>query len=407
MMTNQVMKKALLILLVFVCLVFFTTHHALSSPIPTIHLFWAEGCPHCAHEKEFLNDYLKENKNIVVEYYEITRDKDNLELLQKVGQVLKADVAGVPFTVVGNKYIVGFQDAGTTGTEIVKLVQDYENNDIVSTIINDASLDRNVEALPNVINKDGGDIPEKINLPLLGTIETKHMSLPLLTFVIAILDGFNPCAMWTLLFLISLLLGMQDKRRMWIIGTTFIVTSAFIYFLFLSAWLHLFLFLGYIVWVRLAVALVALGAGVYYLWDFWKNREGTCSLANNKERKLVFDRLKTLTQSKKFVMAIIGIALLAIAVNMVELICSAGLPAVYTNILSLSKLTSWQYYAYLVFYILVFMMDDLFVFFAAMITLKSVHADSKLARYSHLIGGMLMAIIGLLLIFKPGWLMFG
>jgi uncharacterized membrane protein HdeD (DUF308 family) len=98
---------------------------------------------------------------------------------------------------------------------------------------------------------------------------------------------------------------------------------------------------------------------------------------------------------------------LAIAVNMVELICSAGLPAIYTQILSLADLTAWQYYLYLALYILVFMLDDLFIFFTAMITLQAVGVQGKYARYSHLIGGILMAVIGLLLLFKPEWLMFG
>lgn len=411
MMHNYLIKGVLSILLIVACFVSYSPLlPAQANSSPTIHLFWAEGCPHCTHEKEFLKDYQEKYQDIVLEYYEITRDKDNLELLQKVGRALKADVAGVPFTVIGEKYIVGFQDAETTGKEIDKYVQDYKDSDIVASIKNAASSrieDSAVEPSPRITDRKENVIPDKISLPLIGTIETKHMSLPVLTFVIAILDGFNPCAMWTLVFLISLLLWMKDRKRMWLLGSTFIFASGLIYFLFLSAWLNLFLFLGFIVWVRLIVAFVALSAGLYYLWDFWKNRDGACKLSNNKERKVVFERLKSLTQSQNLVIAIVGIALLAIAVNMVELICSAGLPAVYTNILSLSKLPSWQYYAYLVFYILVFMMDDLFVFFAAMITLKSVHADSKLARYSHLIGGMLMAIIGLLLLFKPEWLMFG
>ena len=92
---------------------------------------------------------------------------------------------------------------------------------------------------------------------------------------------------------------------------------------------------------------------------------------------------------------------------MVELVCSAGLPAIYTQILSLSNLPTWQYYFYLGLYILIFMLDDLFVFFTAMFTLKAVGVESKYARYSHLIGGVLMLVIGLLLLFKPEWLMFG
>jgi len=212
--------------------------------------------------------------------------------------------------------------------------------------------------------------------------------------------------MWTLLFLISLLLGMQDRRRMWILGSSFIITSALVYFLFLSAWLNLFLFLGVVTWVRWIIALVALGSGTYYLYDYCRNQSG-CSVMGDEKRQAVFNKLKEITQKKQFFLALGGIILLAIAVNLVELVCSAGLPAVYTQVLSLSNLASWQYYLYLALYILVFMLDDLFIFFTAMLTLKAVGIESKYSRLSHLIGGILMVIIGTLLLFKPSWLMFG
>ena len=106
-------------------------------------------------------------------------------------------------------------------------------------------------------------------------------------------------------------------------------------------------------------------------------------------------------------MAIAGIILLAFAVNLVELICSAGLPAVYVQILTLTELPTWQYYAYLVLYIFIFMLDDLFIFFVAMKTLQITGVTTKYVRASRLIGGIVMIVIGILLIFKPELLMFG
>ena len=105
--------------------------------------------------------------------------------------------------------------------------------------------------------------------------------------------------------------------------------------------------------------------------------------------------------------ALAGIIALAVAVNLVELLCSAGLPVVFTQILALNNLPTWQYYAYLILYIFIFILDDLIVFILAMLTLKMTGLGNKYARYSHLIGGAVMVIVGLLLIFKPEWLMFG
>ena len=94
-------------------------------------------------------------------------------------------------------------------------------------------------------------------------------------------------------------------------------------------------------------------------------------------------------------------------VNLVELICSAGFPVVYLQILSLTPLPFWQYYLYLVLYIVIFMLDDIIIFVAAMVTLQMMGVNTSYKRFSSLIGGILMLAIGVLLIFKPGWFMFG
>jgi len=347
------------------------------TPLSQIDFFWGQGCPHCVKEEIFLDDLQKQYPELVINRYEI-HDPANNQLLKEAGQRLNADTSGIPFTVVADQYFVGFLSDDTTGQKIKQALG----------LVSDTPTDA-------------------LNLPLLGTINIKNFSLPFLTFIIALLDGFNPCAMWTLMFLISLLLGLKDRRRMWILGIAFIASSAFVYFLFLTAWLKLFLFIGFITWVKILIALVALASGSYYLRDYFTNKDATCKVTGGQKKQKIFTRLKAITQKEQFIFALIGIILLAFVVNLVELVCSAGLPAIYTQILALADLPSWQYYLYLLFYIFIFMLDDLIIFFIAMTTLKAVGLNSKYSRLSHLIGGILMLIIGFLLIFKPEFLMFG
>jgi hypothetical protein len=221
------------------------------------------------------------------------------------------------------------------------------------------------------------------------------------------LDGFNPCAMWTLLFLISLLLGMENRKRMWILGTAFIVASASVYFLFMSAWLNLILFLGFVIWIRVLIGVFALAGGCYSIKEFIFNKDGGCKVAGDEKRRKIFERLKLSVQQNSLWFALGGIFVLAFAVNLVELICSAGLPAIYTQILALNEMAGWRYYFYILLYIFFFMLDDLFIFFVAMITLEMSGITTKYAKASRLIGGIVMLAIGLMLIFKPEWLMFG
>ncbi|MBL7159526.1 hypothetical protein ISS85_03555 [Candidatus Microgenomates bacterium] len=393
-------KKIIGILLsCFLLLSFIGSISAQEEKKVNVYFFWSKTCPHCEEEKAFLNQLVQKKPFIEVKSFEVS-NSDNIKLLQKTSKLLNVNIQSIPFTVISDQYLTGYVNDQTTGEQIVKLVENvHQNNspDILNALV--TSLPPSSESKIT--------LPENINLPVLGELKTKNLSLPVLTIIIGVLDGFNPCAMWALVFLITLLLGMKDKTRMWILGTAFIVTSAFVYFLFMTAWLHLFLFLGFIVWIRLIISFIALGAGVYNLREYFVNKEAVCKVTASKKRQNVFAKLKTIAQKKDFLVALVGIILLAFAVNLVELICSAGLPAIYTQVLTLSNLPAWQYYSYLLLYIFFFMIDDLFVFFAAMKTLKIMGIESKYTRYSHLIGGLIMLIIGLLMIFKPELLMFG
>jgi thiol-disulfide isomerase/thioredoxin len=403
-MTNKIIKLILTIAVLFTaCATPAFAQDSISSPDDKVNLyfFWANGCPHCSHEKEFLKELEQKYSDLKIHSLEVTRDRKNIELLKNVGKELSANVSGVPFTVIGKQYFVGYNKQ-TTGAAIEEAVQCALQNgchDVVGNLISPIT--------PNPEQSEKKTIPEKIDLPFFGEMEIKNLSLPTITIILGALDGFNPCAMWVLLFLITLLLGMEDRKRMWLLGSVFIITSAFVYFLFMSAWLNLILFLGFIVWVRIIIGIIALIGGGHSLKEYFTNKEAVCKVTNSEKRKKVFENLKTVTQKQKLWMAVGGIILLAFAVNLVELICSFGLPAIYVQILTLTELPSWQYYAYLILYIFVFMLDDLFVFFVAMKTLQIAGITTKYTHASHLVGGIIMLIIGISLIFKPELLMFG
>lgn len=375
-----------------------------------VYFFWGEGCPHCAKEKVYLNQLEKERDDVAVHDYEIYNHPDNISLLKDLGQELGTRIEGVPFVVIGDKSFIGFSEK-TTPPKLLDRIE-YCSENQCSDATGDIIMSERNEGGPK--NGENDIAPKKspekedndITIPVLGKIDPETFSLPLLTVVLGFLDGFNPCAMWTLLFLISLLLGMNDRKKMWILGISFIAASAFVYFLFMAAWLNLILFLGFIIWVRATIGLIALSGGVYNIREFFVNKSGTCKVTNTKGRKKVFDKIRDIIHFKSFPLALGGIILLAFAVNLVELVCSAGLPAVYAQVLALNDISWWGHYLYILLYVFVFMLDDLFVFFAAMITLRMTGITTKYTRASKIIGGILMVVIGLLLIFKPEVLMF-
>ncbi|MFA5111972.1 MAG: hypothetical protein WC443_11235, partial [Desulfobaccales bacterium] len=361
------------------------------------------GCPHCAQEKEFLAELQRTDPDLKVVLLEVFANRENLELMQKAGKLLNADVSGVPFTVIGDHYIIGWQDALTTGRLIESVVQEARRSE-APDVVGRLSSGQAPGLTPA---PEQQFIPETLTLPFIGPINLKYLSLGAITVLIGALDGFNPCAMWVLIFLINLLLGMADRKKMWALGGAFILTTGAVYFLFMTAWLNILVFLGFIFWIRIIIGLVALIAGGYNLKEYWTDTAGVCKLSHGGRRQRTMAWVKEVISARKFWLALGGIILLAFLVNLVEVICSAGFPVVYLQILSLTPMPFWQYYLYIWLYIFIFMLDDIIVFLAAMVTLQMMGVTDGYKRFSNLIGGVLMLIIGVLLIVKPGWLMFG
>jgi thiol-disulfide isomerase/thioredoxin len=374
----------------------------------TLYLFWGNGCPHCAAEEVFLKTLEKEYPTLTVRKFEVWGSATNREIFKNTGQKLEADIKGVPFTVVGDRYVGGFLTDDTTGAEIRDYVDSCTKDgctDVVANLAPPLPEKKVVVPKENPWANAPKSLPKEVNVPIIGKISLTSLSLPAIAAVIGALDGFNPCAMWILLFLISLLLSLENRKKRWLLGSTFIAASSLVYFLFMAAWLNILLFIGFIVWVRVAIAVFALGAGAFSLHKYWQHRTG-CIVEKDDKRKKTFEKLKRITYDKNLLVALFGIIALAFAVNLVELLCSAGFPAIFTQILSLNQLPPVQYYLYILLYIFFFMLDDIIVFIIAMKTLEVTGISTNYAKYSHLIGGTLMLLIGALLIVKPELLMF-
>lgn len=388
--------------ILFLSSVFFVAPASAESDV-NLYFFWGKGCPHCAKEEAVLEQFKTKYPYLHVYSFEVYGEYKNMALLQKVAGKLGARVEGIPFTIIGDKYFSGFLDVSTPA-DLAERIEECRDKVCTDNVAEIVGLKQTTTEENQVEKKPQGE--KIIKVPLLGEINALNFSLPLLTVIIGVLDGFNPCAMWALIFLISLLLGMKDRKRMWILGSAFIIASSAVYFMFMAAWLNLILFLGFIIWVRLAIAILALFGGGYNLKEFFTSKDDSCKVTAGENKQKTFNKLKELAHHNSFWFALGGIVMLAAAVNLVELLCSAGFPAVYTQVLAFNNLPKWEYYLYILGYIFFFMLDDLVVFFVAMITLQMTGITTKYNRVSKLIGGILMMLIGLLMIFKPEWLTF-
>lgn len=374
-----------------------------------LYLFHGDGCPHCAKEREYLKTLEKEYEQLNVHLYEVWYDEDNQELMEKVKTALNSTTNYVPLTVIGSEYTVGFNDSTkSTIKKNIEMCLTSDCEDIVANVLEGKTIIKeevNQEKDDNQVETKEEDSVK--DLPLLGKVDVKKISLPIVAAIIGLVDGFNPCAMWVLIFLISMLLGTKDRKKMWILGLSFLFASAFVYLLFMVAWLNVAVKMNTVIWLRTVIAIIAIIAAFINLRSYYKSlkQDTGCEVVNSDRRRNIIEKIKKFTLEKSLFLGLIGVITLAVSVNFIELACSAGLPLLFTQILALNNLSKISYMLYILIYIFFFLIDDIIIFVIAMFTLKVTGISNKYSKYSHLIGGLIMLLIGLLMILKPEWLM--
>lgn len=372
----------------------------LAATVVKAHFFWSAECPHCRDMAASLDDVNAADPDLVIDRYEVSRDPAGAREFARTVERLNLPPV-VPIVVIGKEVMVGHEPgADARLRDMIRICRSGSCPDLVA-------ISSGKPASEPVEQPQGPPVAytRAYHLPGIGEVSTSDLSLPVLTIVMAAIDGFNPCAMWVLVFLVGLLLGISDRRRMWLLAGTFLLATAGVYFLFLAAWLNVLLILGALAWLRVIIGVLAIGAGGHYVRDALR-REQVCEVTQPERRRKILDRLRALVLEPNLAVSMVGVALLAVAVNLVELICSAGIPAVYTGILAQSDLSTASYYGYLGLYILVFLADDAALVVIAMTTLKMVSANSGYSRWVRLGGGLIMLALGAMLIARPQWLAF-
>ena len=248
---------------------------------------------------------------------------------------------------------------------------------------------------------------ETIEVPVFGELKVRDLGMPLFSFLVGLIDGFNPCAMWILVFLLSVLVNIKDRKKIVLIAGTFVLVSGMAYYAFMAAWLNLFLLIGIARPVQIALGVLALLIGVVNVKDFFAFKKGVSLSIPESKKPGLYRRVRKIVEAKYLTVAIGGAIALAVVVNMVELLCTAGLPALYTQILTLQELPPWQNYAYLGIYILAYMLDDAVLVTIVVTTLSHRKLQEREGRWLKLLSGIVILALGGVMIFRPELLQLG
>jgi hypothetical protein len=346
-----------------------------------VHFFYLPGCSHCDEQEPFNKKLANTYPSIQFIYHDATNPQESDLLSEMLAQAEANDDPDFPVTIFRELVFAGWESAETTGKEIEDALQ---------------------ECLAGNCPETGSQEPkDEVTLPIIGKIIPSEYSLASLAIILGVVDGFNPCAMWVLVYLISLIATLRDRKRIWLIVGSFVFASGVLYFLFMTAWLNAFLLIGYFRPVTIVIGLLALGGGILHIKEFIETRGAiVCEVGDEESRKKTMSRMERVVFSPLTLGTVAGIIALAFVVNSIEFVCSAAIPAVFTHILSLSSLPTFQYYGYIALYVFFFMLDDLIIFGAAAFAMTSNLGDRYL-KYSRPVGGTIMIILGALLLFAP------
>lgn len=353
-----------------------------------VYLFWGKGCPHCAQEETFLASLKKKYTMMEIREFEVWKDKKNADFFHTVMKAAGAKSVGVPATIVGDRLFFGFNARTAKAIEdsLVKCIEQGcpETDAVVSGLAGNRMQEE-----------------KNISVPLLGEVDPGAVSLPLLTIVLGGLDSFNPCAFFVLLFLLSLLIHVRSRGRMLFIGGVFVLFSGIIYFVFMAAWLNIFLIIGQIAAITTTAGIIAVVIAGINIKDFFSFKQGiSLSIPEHAKPKL-YERMRGIVRSKSLPALIAGTIALAVMANFYELLCTAGFPMVYTRVLTLHNLTAGQYYLYLALYNVVYVIPLAVIVLIITITLGSRKLTEWQGRQLKLLSGIMMLSLGILLLVRP------
>ena len=356
-----------------------------------MYFFWSTQCPHCLEALPFVTDLAKRHSWLELQVLEISKDQEHVRLYRKLAETLGKRADSIPAFLFCGTLITGFESEATTGALIEELLQGCYQQ------IKKHGL-RGWQAIAQQSHDD------VLQLPLLGNIHLDSLSLPVITLLLAGLDSFNPCAFFVLLFLLSLLVHASSRTRMLLVGCLFVSVSGVVYFIFMAAWLNLFMVIGNQAWVTLLAGFAAVLIALFNIKDFfWLHRGISLSLPD-RARSRLYQRVRSLLHSGRLPALLFGTVMLALAANSYELLCTAGFPMVFTRILTTNSLSPPVYYGYLLFYNMIYIIPLLTIVVFFSLTLGSHKLSERGGRLLKLLAGMMMLELGMLLILNPALL---
>jgi len=355
----------------------------------TGYFFYGESCPVCAQMSPFLDDLTEKYSEVHFKKTAVS-DQSSVEELISFYQkynVPKEKYGAVPVLFIEEEFFVGFSQ------KQAQAIENYVINLTDST------------TTPEIVAENGET--NQVDIPVLGKVDIKDYSLPALAVVLGFFDGFNVCSLGALVLILGLVLVLKERKKIFIFGGIFILTTALIYGLLIVLWYHLFVFLApYLKMMETLVGLIGIIGGCYFLKEYLRFRKQgpSCEMGAGKGIISKFSERVQKGMARGVLAVLLSILLFAAVITIVEFPCSAAVPLFFAGVLAESNLSLAYYLSLIAVFILFYLIDEIIVFLIAVFTLTIKLASNKLTIVITLIESIVLFLLGLYYLF--GFLIF-
>lgn len=372
------MKKILFILTLILILPF----SKVQAKETSVTLFWGDGCPHCAEEEKYL-DILKQElgDNLNITKYEVWNNKENNELLTKVRNVLNDDNEGVPFLVIGNKYFTGYTE--DMAKEIKKAIFD----NLKQNHLNIVDLVKKGEEIPTSMTLNENPT---IHFSLLGNVDAKEVNTTSLALTEGMSDAINLGSLWIMLFLFGILLSVYNKKKRFILGSIFVLTSTLTYAIFGLSGAEFTI--NQTAFIRSFISIIAIViAGVSI----------DAHMKINVPKKSFLQKLQELFGKKQMIIYVISIIITSVIVTFALVNQANSSPALFKTVLEVQNVVGIGYTLNMILYYLLYLITSLILFMVINVIVKEIFIENTIGTYNRLIAGIVMLVVAALILFIP------
>jgi thiol-disulfide isomerase/thioredoxin len=367
------------------------------DPTADVIIFWGDGCPNCAKQEIWLEQLEQQHPNLNIVRYEVWNSEANRELFVSVGEDLGFEAGSVPTAIIGERVWIGW------------------TNSIEQDMAGAVSLvERGELPKPGVYGTEGAGTcstedlecsaepePIIIDVPLFGEVSLGNKSLLVSTIIIGFVDGINPCSLWVLSILLTIVLRTNSRPRVLAIGSTFLVVTAVMYGLYMAAFYSALTVVGYLGIIQWVVAGVAGVFGVVSVKDYFAFKKGLSFTIKDSAKPGIYSRMRAAAGHERLIPALGATLVLAVGVSLLETPCTAGFPVLWTGMLHANGVGTVETIFLFFAYMIPFLLDELIIFGIAVFTMKSFKMQEKHGEMLKLFAGVTMLVLAAVMVINP------